>query len=207
MYVSKMKSIMKHLALLFSMVIIFSYTGCQGSGNESTASAQSTQQTVKDIYGFTMKDIDGNDVSLSKYKGKVVVIVNVASKCGLTPQYKDLQAFYEKYQSKGVVVLGFPANNFLSQEPGSNSEIKSFCSANYGVSFDMFSKISVKGKDIHPLYQYLTEKSVNGKMDAPVSWNFQKFVIGKDGVLVQSFNPRTPVTEAEFIELIEKLIR
>lgn len=207
MFVSKIKIIMKHLALLFSMVILFSYTGCQGSGNESTASAQSTQQTVKDIYGFTMKDIDGNDVSLSKYKGKVVVIVNVASKCGLTPQYKDLQAFYEKYQTKGVVVLGFPANNFLSQEPGSDSEIKSFCTANYGVTFDMFSKISVKGKDIHPLYQYLTDKSVNGKMDAPVSWNFQKFVIGKDGVLVQSFNPRTPVTEAEFIELIEKLIR
>jgi glutathione peroxidase len=198
---------MKNIALIISMFILFSYTGCQGSGNESTASAQSTQQIVKDIYGFTMKDIDGNDVSLSKYKGKVVVIVNVASKCGLTPQYKDLQAFYEKYQSKGVVVLGFPANNFLSQEPGTNSEIKSFCSANYGVTFDMFSKISVKGKDIHPLYKYLTEKSVNGKMDAPVSWNFQKFVIGKDGVLVQSFNPRTPVTDAEFTDLIDKLIR
>lgn len=200
---------MKSFVTLIAACIILSNTSCQGSGTDArpTEANQSGVAKIENIYGFTMKDIDGNDVSLSKYKGKVVVIVNVASKCGLTPQYEEIQKFYEKYQSKGVVVLGFPANNFLGQEPGSNSEIKSFCSSNYGVTFDMFSKISVKGKDMHPLYSYLTDKNVNGKLDAPVSWNFQKFVIGKDGAVVQSFNPRTSVSDPEFIQLIDNLTK
>jgi glutathione peroxidase len=200
---------MKSFITLIAACIILSNTSCQGSGSDAKPAeiSQTGVAKIENIYGFTMKDIDGNDVSLSKYKGKVVVIVNVASKCGLTPQYEELQKFYEKYQSRGVVVLGFPANNFLGQEPGSNSEIKSFCTSKYGVTFDMFSKISVKGKDMHPLYSYLTDKSVNGKLDAPVSWNFQKFVVGKDGTVVQSFNPRTSVTDPEFIQLIENLIK
>lgn len=200
---------MRNIITLIAIGIVLVNSSCQGSGTDAKPS--SVQQTgvarIENIYGFTVKDIDGNDVALSKYKGKVVVIVNVASKCGLTPQYKEIQEFYDKYKSKGVVVLGFPANNFLGQEPGTNAEIKAFCTSNYGVTFDMFSKISVKGKDIHPLYTYLTDKNVNGKLDAPVSWNFQKFVVGKDGAVVQSFNPRTSVNDPEFIQLIESLIK
>ncbi|MCS7074423.1 MAG: glutathione peroxidase [Bacteroidia bacterium] len=162
-----------------------------------------TKQTV---YDFKMKSIDGEMIDLSQYKGKVLVIINVASKCGLTPQYKEIEAFYRQYKDKGVVVLGFPANNFLGQEPGTDAEIKTFCSTNYGVSFPMFSKISVKGSDIHPLYQYLTQKSQNGILDAEVTWNFQKFIVNKEGHVVHSFAPKVPVTDAEFIKAITNLL-
>ena len=164
------------------------------------------QNKAKTIYGFTMKDIDGNPVSLEKYKGKVVVIVNVASECGLTPQYKELQAFYDEYKDKGVVILGFPANNFMGQEPGTDAEIKSFCSKNYGVTFPMFSKISVKGNDIHPLYTFLTSKDQNGVMDAPVSWNFQKFLIDKEGRFVTFFEPKAKVNEEKFVTAVKSLL-
>jgi glutathione peroxidase len=150
-----------------------------------------------------MKDIDGKEVSLSEYKGKVVMIVNVASLCGNTPQYKDLQAMYLKYKDKGLVVLGFPANNFMSQEPGSNEKIKSFCTTEYHVTFPMFSKISVKGSDIDPLYKYLTSKEENGVVDAPVKWNFQKFLIGKDGHVISSIGNHTSVTEPDVIKQVE----
>lgn len=158
------------------------------------------------FYDFKMLDIDGKEKALSDYKGKVVLVVNVASKCGLTPQSKELQALYETYQSKGLEILAFPANNFLGQEPGSNKDIKAFCSEKYSVTFPIFSKISVKGKDIHPLYKYLTSKKENGVLDAPVSWNFQKFLINKEGKLVQSFSPRTNVTEQEFTQALDKLL-
>ena len=125
------------------------------------------------VHQFTMSDINGQDVNLSQYKGKVVLIVNVASKCGLTPQYRDLQKLYAEKKNQGLVILGFPANNFAGQEPGTDDEIESFCQKNYGVSFPMFSKISVKGDDIHPLYQFLTDKEKNGVMDSKVKWNFQ----------------------------------
>jgi len=160
----------------------------------------------KTVYDFTVKDIDGNNVSLSKYKGKVLLIVNVASLCGNTPQYKDLQALYKKYQSRGLEVLGFPANNFMGQEPGSNSEIKEFCSREYAVTFPMFSKISVKGKDIAPLYSYLTQKSENGILDAPVKWNFQKFLVSKKGVLITSVAPGEKVSTNAVMEEIEKAL-
>lgn len=162
--------------------------------------------TAQSVYDFTMKDIKGNDVPLSKYKGKVVLIVNVASKCGLTPQYKELEAFYEKHKDKNFTIIGFPANNFLGQEPGTNEDIAQFCSLNYGVTFDMFSKISVKGKDTHPLYQYLTEKRLNGVEEAPVQWNFQKFLIGKDGKLVRSFSPKTSVLSDEVDKTVLSLL-
>jgi glutathione peroxidase len=154
------------------------------------------------IYQFTMNTLDGKPKNLSDYKGKVVLIVNVASKCGLTPQYKDLEKLYNEYKDKGFVILGFPANNFMGQEPGSSKEIAEFCQKNYGVSFDMFEKISVKGKDIHPLYQFLTKKELNGSTEAPVSWNFQKFLINKKGEVVTSFSPRTTVYEDEVIKAI-----
>jgi glutathione peroxidase len=143
---------------------------------------------------------------LNEYKGKVVIIVNVASKCGLTPQYAELQEFYEQYKDKGVVILGFPANNFGAQEPGTNSEIKEFCTKNYGVTFPMFAKISVKGEDIHPLYQYLTQKSLNGVIDAPVQWNFQKFIINKEGKVVESIQPTTSILDAKVKSILQTLL-
>lgn len=162
---------------------------------------------AESIYDFEVKDIKGNPLSLAKYKGKIVVIVNVASKCGLTPQYEGIQKFYEEYKSKDVVVLGFPANNFLFQEPGSDKDIEQFCTLKYHVTFDMFSKIDVKGSNIHPLYQYLTKKELNGKEDAEVSWNFQKFLVGKDGKLVKSFSPKTKVSDEEFLHAVDELVK
>lgn len=159
--------------------------------------------TGKTVHDFNVKDIDGNQVSLAKYKGKVLLIVNVASMCGNTPQYKDIQALYTKYSSKGLVVLGFPANNFMGQEPGSDKDIKAFCTREYAVTFPMFSKISVKGKDIAPLYSYLTQKTENGVTDAAVTWNFQKFLVGKDGRVITSVSPKTSVNDAEVIKAIE----
>lgn len=195
-FILEQSTIMKKL---FLGIIAF-ITACAGK------SVKNKLEKADSIFDFTMNDIKGNPVSLKKYEGKVIVIVNVASKCGLTPQYKEIQAFYDTYKSKGVVVLGFPANNFLFQEPGSNNDIAQFCSLNYGVTFDMFSKIDVKGSNIHPLYQYLTQKSINGKIDADVSWNFQKFLVGKDGKVVASFSPRTKVTETEFLSAVDALL-
>lgn len=162
--------------------------------------------TGKTIYNFTVSDINGKVVPLSDYKGKVVLIVNVASECGYTPQYKDLETFYEQYKDKNVVILGFPANNFGGQEPGNNSTIKSFCEKNYGVSFPMFSKISVKGDDIAPLYKFLTNKADNGVIDAPVKWNFNKFLIDKEGHVVTWFESKTKVDEDRFLDAVKKVM-
>jgi glutathione peroxidase len=153
-----------------------------------------------------MISITGEKVPLSTYSGKVLLLVNVASRCGLTPQYKELQALYEKYKEKGFVILGFPANNFLGQEPGTNDEIKTFCELNYGVSFPLFEKISVKGDDIHPLYKFLTSKKENSVFDAPVKWNFQKFLTDRQGRLVASFGPAVKVTEQIVLEKIRELL-
>ncbi|MDY9918919.1 MULTISPECIES: redoxin domain-containing protein [Proteiniphilum] len=147
-------------------------------------------ESRKTLHDFTVKDIDGNDFSLASLKGKKVLVVNVASKCGLTPQYEQLQELYEKYRHLNFVVIGFPANNFLGQEPGSNLEIKEFCTANYGVTFPMMEKISVKGKNQAPLYQWLTKKSENGVMDQKVTWNFQKFMVDEEGHLVDAVMPK-----------------
>ncbi|MCB9231547.1 MAG: glutathione peroxidase [Bacteroidia bacterium] len=158
------------------------------------------------IYQFDMVNIDGETVSLSDYQGKVVLIVNVASKCGLTPQYEDLENLYREYKDKGLVVLGFPANNFMGQEPGSNDEIHQFCTSIYGVEFPMFSKISVKGRDKHPLYEFLTTKKLNGVNDGEVKWNFQKFLIGRDGKLIKSIAPTTRVVEPKTLAEIQALL-
>ncbi|OJV80678.1 MAG: glutathione peroxidase [Bacteroidia bacterium 44-10] len=144
----------------------------------------------KTLYDFTVKDIDGNDFSLASLKGKKVLVVNVASKCGLTPQYEQLQELYEKYRYLNFVIIGFPANNFMGQEPGTNEEIKEFCTANYGVTFPMMEKISVKGKDQAPLYKWLTNKSENGVLDQEVTWNFQKFMVDEEGHLVDVVLPK-----------------
>ncbi len=161
-----------------------------------------TAQT-KSLHDFTVKNIDGEDFNLSALKGKKVLIVNTASKCGFTPQYEDLQKLYDKYSSKNFIIIGFPANNFMNQEPGTNYEIKQFCSSEYNVTFPMMSKISVKGDDINPLYQWLTEKELNGKMDSKVKWNFQKYMIDKNGKLIDVAYPKTNPFDDQIINWIE----
>lgn len=156
------------------------------------------------IYQFTVEDINGKPFALADLKGKKVMIVNTASKCGLTPQYKELEALYQQYKDRDFIIIGFPANNFLGQEPGSNEQIASFCSINYGVTFPMMSKISVKGKNMHPLYQFLTQKSKNGVEDSKVQWNFQKYLIGRDGKLEKVIAPKTLPSSDEVTQWIEK---
>jgi len=141
------------------------------------------------IYDFTVKDIDGNDFSLSQLKGKKVMIVNVASKCGLTPQYEQLEQVYKEFKDENFVIIGFPANNFMKQEPGTDEEIKEFCQVNYGVSFQMMSKISVKGKDKAPIYEWLTSEELNGYKNSSVKWNFQKYLIDENGELAEVISP------------------
>ena len=162
------------------------------------------QMNDQTIYQFEVEDITGKAFPLSNLQGKKVMIVNTASKCGLTPQYKELEALYQQYKDKDFVIIGFPANNFLKQEPGTNEEIATFCQVNYGVSFPMMSKISVKGKDMHPLYQFLTQKSKNGVMDSKVSWNFQKYLIGKDGHLEKVIAPKTLPNDPEVTQWISE---
>ena len=154
------------------------------------------------FHDFTVRTIDGDDFSLAQLAGKKVMVVNVASRCGLTPQYAQLQALYEKYADDGFVIVAFPANNFREQEPGTDGEIKAFCEANYGVTFPMMSKISVTGDEIHPLYAWLTQQSLNGKEDAPVTWNFQKFLIDEKGNWVASIPPQTLPDTEEVIQWI-----
>ncbi len=158
----------------------------------------------KSLHDFTVKDIDGKEYPLSQLKGKKVMVVNVASKCGLTPQYKGLQELYLKYKDKNFVIIGFPANNFMKQEPGTNEEIKSFCTLDYGVTFPMMAKISVKGKDIHPLYKWLTKKSENGVLNSSIKWNFQKFLIDEDGHLVKSYSPLKKPLSKDITNWIEQ---
>ena len=145
----------------------------------------------RSIYDFMMSDIDNNPVTFEKFRNKVLLIVNVASKCGFTPQYKGLQELYQEFKDDGFSILGFPANNFLSQEPGTNGEIKQFCSIKYNVSFPVFSKISVKGKDISPLYTFLTEKDTNPGFSGSIKWNFTKFLVDRTGNIVDRFSPMT----------------
>ena len=166
--------------------------------------AVSLEAQSKSFYDFTVRTIDGKEFPLSSLKGKKVLVVNVASKCGLTPQYAKLQELYEKYKDKNFVIIGFPANNFMGQEPGSNEEIAKFCSLNYDVTFPMMSKISVKGKDMAPLYQWLTEKKLNGKEDAPVQWNFQKFMIDENGNWIGFVTPKESPFSEKILTWIEK---
>ncbi len=164
----------------------------------STTNAQNVS-----FHSFVVTDIDGNEFPLSKLKGKKVMVVNTASKCGFTPQYEDLQALYDKYKDKNFVIIGFPANNFMGQEPGTNQEIKEFCTTRFSVSFPMMAKISVKGNDTHPLYQWLTQKSMNGVMDSEVKWNFQKYLIDENGKLVDMIPPKEKPNSEKVIKWIE----
>ena len=156
------------------------------------------------IYGFKVIDLYGNEFDFSSLKGNKVMVVNTASKCGLTPQYKELQALYEKYKDRNFVIVGFPANDFMSQEPGTNEEIAEFCEINYGVTFPMMGKISVKGEDAAPIYRFLTEESQNGFADSKVEWNFQKYLINEKGQLEKVVGPRITPTDKEIVDWIEK---
>jgi glutathione peroxidase len=160
-------------------------------------------QTYKTFHDFSVKSIDGQMYDLSQLKGKKVLVVNTASKCGFTPQYAGLEKLYKKYKDSNFIIIGFPANNFLRQEPGTDAEIKSFCQLNYGVTFPMMSKISVKGKEIHPLYSWLTEKKQNGIMNSSVKWNFQKYMIDEDGKLAGMVSPKTDPFSDKIISWIE----
>ena len=154
------------------------------------------------LHDFVVEDIYGDEFHFSDLKGKRVMIVNTASKCGLTPQYESLEKLYREYAERNFVIVGFPANNFMNQEPGTNEDIITFCEENYGVTFPMMSKISVKGEDMHPLYQWLTQKEKNGNMDSEVSWNFQKYLINEKGELVAMFSPRHDPLSEEIVSFI-----
>jgi len=167
-------------------------------------STVASAQEPKSIYDFKVKTIDGKEFSMAELKGKKVLIVNTASKCGYTPQYAALQELYEKYGGEDFTIIGFPANNFMNQEPGTNEEIKTFCEVNYGITFPMMGKVSVKGKDIDPLYLWLTDKDENGKMDAKVKWNFQKFMINEDGSLAGVVPPGESPTGGIIINWVKK---
>ena len=156
------------------------------------------------FFDFTVKDIDGNEFAMEQLKGKKVMIVNVASKCGNTPQYAQLEELYEKYGSDDFVIIGFPANNFMKQEPGTDEEIKEFCTLEYGVTFPMMSKISVKGKDMAPIYQWLTDEEKNGVISSKVKWNFQKYLINDQGQLEYVINPQVKPDDENIIAWIEK---
>jgi glutathione peroxidase len=157
------------------------------------------------VYDFNLPSIDGKPMPLSGFKGKVVLMVNVASKCGYTPQYAALEAIYEKYRDRGFVVLGFPANNFGAQEPGTNEEIKTFCSTRYQVTFPLYAKVSVKGEDTTPLYQYIT-RDANPAVAGEIKWNFTKFLVDRSGMVVQRFEPAVKPDAPEVTAAIEKLL-
>jgi glutathione peroxidase len=159
------------------------------------------------VLEFTLNSIDGKPAPLAAYQGKVLLLVNVASKCGFTPQYKELEAMYEKYKDQGLLVIGFPANNFLSQEPGTNEEIKTFCSLKYNVTFPMYSKISVKGDDQAPLYRFLTDKNANPSTGGDIKWNFTKFLVGRDGKVAARFEPAVKPDAPEVVGAIEKALK
>jgi glutathione peroxidase len=159
------------------------------------------------VWDYNLPSIDGKPTPLATYKGKVALIVNVASQCGFTPQYAGLEALYEKYKDQGLIVLGFPANNFGGQEPGTNDEIKQFCTRNYKVTFPMFAKVSVAGDDKTPLYQYLTSKEANEKTAGEIRWNFTKFVVGRDGKVIARFEPDVAPEDPELVTAIEAALK
>jgi glutathione peroxidase len=165
-----------------------------------------TMAADKNIYSFTLSSIDGQPSPLSAYKGKVVLLVNVASRCGFTPQYTALQAIYEKYKDRGFVIVGIPANNFGSQEPGTNQEIKTFCSSKYSVTFPMMAKVSVKGEDQTPLYQFLTDKTAHPETGGDIKWNFTKFLVGTNGQILARFEPDVTPDSPQVTSAIEKAL-
>ncbi len=174
------------------------------AGKEVESVKQS--EAAESVLGFVVKDIDGNEVPLSRYRGKVLLIVNVASRCGLTPQYQDLQELHRRYADQGLAILGFPANEFGAQEPGTNAEIKQFCTANYGVEFDMFAKVVVKGDGQCGLYSFLTSDERNPGYGGEIRWNFTKFLVDREGKVIARFEPRTRPSDAKVAQAIQRAL-
>ncbi len=193
---------MTNRRLFLACVLAFSISVPVVAGDKSKK-----KKVVSPALGFTMKNIDGQDVSLGDYKGAVLLLVNVASECGLTRQYKDLETFYKKYKDQGVKVLAFPANNFGAQEPGTNKEIKQFCKTRFDVTFDLFSKVSVKGDDMCDLYEYLTSTSKNGEFGGEIQWNFQKFLVDREGRVVARWEPRENPMADKIVQFVERLLK
>jgi glutathione peroxidase len=166
----------------------------------------SVMAAQKTVFDFTLNSIDGQPAPLSNFKGKVVMLVNVASRCGYTPQYAGLESLYEKYKDRGFVIVGIPANNFGGQEPGTNQEIKTFCTSKYKVTFPMMAKVSVKGSDITPLYQFLTDKTVHPETGGEIGWNFTKFLVGPDGEVIARFDSKVEPESPEVTAAVEKAL-
>jgi glutathione peroxidase len=190
------------IAMASCALFLFS---CQNQAQpKKSENNMSAENVVKEtIYQYKVEDLSGDTFDFASLKGKKIMIVNTASKCGNTPQYIDLEATYKEYKDKGFVIVGFPANNFMSQEPGTNQEIAAFCQKNYGVTFPMMDKVSVKGDDMCPIYQFLTQKSKNGLQDSKVDWNFQKYLINEKGELEKVISPRTSITDPEVMNWIK----
>ncbi|MBN2461626.1 MAG: glutathione peroxidase [Candidatus Cloacimonetes bacterium] len=161
------------------------------------------ENSMNNIYEIRAKSSGGEEILLERYKGQVILIVNVASKCGFTPQYEGLEKIYQEYRDRGFVILGFPANNFMNQEPGTDEEILNFCRLNYGVSFPIFGKISVRGKDIHPIYKYLTSKDTNPDFSGKITWNFNKFLISREGKIINRFGSNVTPESTALIDAVE----
>lgn len=194
---------MRKIVSLVTLVSFFFSCQNQAQNKDVMSTKVTTHMKKETIYQFKVEDLSGDSFDFSTLKGKKILVVNTASECGLTPQYEQLQAIYEKYKDKNFVIVGFPANNFGAQEPGSNQQIATFCQKNYGVTFPMMAKISVKGSDMHPVYQFLTQKAKNGLEDNEVQWNFQKYLINEKGELAKVISPRTLPTDAEIVNWIE----
>ncbi|QYJ67775.1 glutathione peroxidase [Flavobacterium litorale] len=199
---------MKKIVFFISGLLLFASckdTAKSEVATNTTAIAEKTETMAKaTIYQFKVKDLYGKDFDFATLKGKKLMIVNTASKCGLTPQYKDLEALYKEYKDDNFVIVGFPANNFAGQEPGTNEEIAAFCEKNYGVTFPMMDKISVKGNDMAPIFKFLTQKNINGVEDSEVQWNFQKYLINENGELAKVISPRTLPTDPEIVNWIKE---
>lgn len=189
-------------ALYIATLSSFLFLSCQGQ-TKSASNPITKPMEKQTIYQFKVEDLSGKTFDFASLKGKKILVVNTASKCGLTPQYKELEALYKKYKDQNFVIIGFPANNFGQQEPGTNAEISTFCELNYGVTFPMMSKISVKGSDMHPLYQFLTQKAKNGLQDSDVEWNFQKYLLNEKGELEQVVAPQTLPSDASISKWIQ----
>lgn len=194
---------MKKLIIMGTLILSASLYATNHIIPAATQSMKELQKEKNTIYQFKVTDLNGKEFDFASLKGKKVLIVNTASECGLTPQYRQLQSLYNEFEDKNFVIVGFPANNFGAQEPGSDAEIATFCEQNYGVTFPMMSKISVKGKDMAPIYEFLTKKSLNGLTDSEVEWNFQKYLIDESGHLVKVISPRTLPDAAEIKDWIK----